>query len=155
MRFRTLAAAALGVAAVAAASTVAVANENAVAARRGYYQMVLFSFGPLSGMAKGDVAYDAAMAQKHADELKALAAFGSGRYFVPGTSNEDMPGKTRALPAIWAAGSDVGDKASAFSAAIDKLAAAASGGKDALTAAVGDLGAACGACHKAFRAKDF
>lgn len=63
-------------------------------------------------------------------------------------------GETKALPAIWTdwAGFEAASKAA--DAAYDKLAVAAgSGDMAALTAAFGDTGKACGACHEKFQRK--
>jgi cytochrome c556 len=63
-------------------------------------------------------------------------------------------GETKALPTVWSdsAGFQAASKNS--DAAFDKLSVAAgSGDMAALTAAFGDAGKACGACHEKFRAK--
>ena len=63
-------------------------------------------------------------------------------------------GETKALPTVWSdmAGFQAASKNA--DAAYDKLAVAAgSGDLAALTAAFGDTGKACGACHEKFRAK--
>ena len=63
-------------------------------------------------------------------------------------------GETKALPTVWSdwAGFQAASKAS--DAAYDKLAVAAgSGDMAALTAAFGDTGKTCGACHDKFRVK--
>ena len=63
-------------------------------------------------------------------------------------------GDTKALPTVWSdrAGFEAASKA--VDASYDKLAVAAgSGDLAALTAAFGDTGKACGACHDKFRAK--
>lgn len=147
---------------VAVGATVAVAQpvladpiDDAIKARQSYYQVVRFNAGPLFGMAKGKVAYDAKRAQTLANNLKALAAMSNGAMWVKGSDNVAKKGNTRAKPEIWAAGSDIGDKAKAFKAAINDLAGAAGGGLDGLKPKVAALGKACGGCHKPFRAKDF
>jgi cytochrome c556 len=63
-------------------------------------------------------------------------------------------GDTKALPTVWSdrAGFEAAGKNA--EAAYDKLVVAAgSGDMAALTAAFGDTGKACGACHEKFRAK--
>ncbi|MEO0809773.1 MAG: cytochrome c [Pseudomonadota bacterium] len=149
-----LCAAILGVAATYVQPAFADA-EAAITARRAYYQVVKFNSGPLFGMAKGDVDYDAAKAQMYADNLKALSSLNNGPMWIAGSDNEAMKGKTRALKAIWAEGSKIGDAAKAFNVAVDKLAADAGKGVDALRPAVAALGASCSGCHKAYRASDF
>ncbi len=75
--------------------------------------------------------------------------------FPAGTSDKDMPGKTKALPVIWtdmakfkANAKMLEEKAMALEAA------AKSGDKAKIQAAFGDMGRnACGACHGQFREK--
>jgi cytochrome c556 len=129
--------------------------EGAITARRSYYQVVKFNAGPLFGMAKGNVAYDAEKAQMFANNLKALASMKNGAMWAKGTDNVAMKGKTRALPAIWAADSKVAEKGAAWRIAIDELVKVAGKGLDGLKPAVGELGKSCGGCHKPYRADDF
>ncbi|MGI9408747.1 MAG: c-type cytochrome [Hyphomicrobiaceae bacterium] len=133
----------------------AVASENAIKARQGYMQVVLFYARPLFGMAKGKVAYDAKAAQAAADGLKAVTGLPSKNMWPKGSDNVAFKGKTRALPAIWEANSKVGDASKAFKAAAATVAAEAGKGEAAMKAAVGELGKSCGGCHKPFRAKEF
>ena len=134
----------------------ALANpEKAVKARRGYFQIVSLNAGPLFGMAKGKVAYDAKQAQMLANNLKALTTMQNGNMWPKGSDNVAMKGKTRALPAIWEAGSKIGEASGAFKSAVAELAKVAGNGVDALKPAVGALGKSCGGCHKPFRADKF
>lgn len=154
MKKAVLIAIALG--ATAAYVQPALANpEKAIKARRGVMQAISFNAGPLFGMAKGKVAYDAKMAQTLANNLAALASMNNSAMWVKGTDNAAMKGKTRALPKIWEAGSEVGKASKAYKAAVAELAKVAGGGLDGLKAAVGELGKSCGGCHKPYRAKEF
>lgn len=140
-----------------APSFAADATDKTVKARRAYYQVVLSNAGPLFGMLKGKVAYDAAKAKTFANNLKLVTQLNNGHLWPKGSGNDNpaLKGQTRALPAIWAAGSDVGKKGAAFREAAAKLASVAGDGKDALVAQMKVVGATCAACHKAYRAKDF
>ena len=129
--------------------------EDAVKARQSYYQVVKFNAGPLFAMMKGSMDYDAETAQTHANNLKTLTALKNGAMWPKGSSKTDLPGKTRALPAIWEAGSTIGEKSANFGNAVAELAEAAGKGKDAMVPKVRALGAACSACHKDNRAKEF
>jgi cytochrome c556 len=63
-------------------------------------------------------------------------------------------GETKALPTVWSDWAGFQAASKNADAAYDKLAVAAgSGDMAALTAAFGDAGKACGACHDKFRAK--
>lgn len=63
-------------------------------------------------------------------------------------------GETKALPTVWSDSAGFQAASKNAEAAFDKLSVAAgSGDMAALTAAFGDAGKACGACHDKFRAK--
>lgn len=130
-------------------------EDNAVKARRGYYQMLLWDFGPMTQVLKGEVAFDAAVAKNHAQGLAALADFNVDRLFMTGSSKDDKAGATRALPAIWTQRdrftqlqTEWQDKARALLASVDE-------GEAAFKQRVADLGQTCKACHDDFRARDF
>jgi len=127
-------------------------NEKAIKARQGEMQLRSFNAGPLFGMAKGQVDYDAALASKLAGNLKLMLDLDNGRAWAPGSHNGAYPGKTTALPKIWE-NSDIGSYGKKYKEAVINLAAAAGNGVDALKPAVGDLGKACKGCHDEFREK--
>lgn len=128
-------------------------KEAAVKARQAHMTLYSFNLGTLGAMAKDEIPYDAASATAAADTIATLAQLPQSGYWLPGTDNESME-KTRALPAIWAEGSDVGTKAGDLVKAATAMQTAAATDLDALKAAMGALGGACGACHKAFRQPD-
>ena len=117
----------------------------------------LMAIGAFLKEDKGSAADVASRARKVAANAEQIK-----RLFPAGTSLEDKPGQTRAKPGIWAKKSihnQAEDKA-AFNNAADimsvyalKLAAAAdSGDKKAIGAAMGKLGNnGCNGCHKFFR----
>tara|TARA_R110002051_G_scaffold70936_4_gene127860 strand:+ start:1479 stop:1958 length:480 start_codon:yes stop_codon:yes gene_type:complete len=127
--------------------------EAAAKARQSHMQLYSFNLATLGGMAKDEIAYDVAAAQTAADNLAALASLSQAGYWLPGSDNESIE-KTRALPAIWAEGSDIGVKGQAFVEAVMAMQVAAGTDVDALKAAMGPLGGACGACHKSYRQSD-
>lgn len=127
--------------------------EAAAKARQSHMQLYSFHLATLGGMAKDEIAYDVAVAQSAADSLAALANLSQAGYWLPGSDNENIE-KTRALPAIWVEGSDIGAKGQAFVDAVLLMQAAAGTDVDALKAAMGSLGGACGACHKSYRQSD-
>ncbi len=128
---------------------------KAIATRQGYMKLVVWEAGPLFGMAKGDVAYDAGAASTHAANLKALSQYPYTGLFLAGTSKADRPGKTVAKPDTWQDRAKFETAFDDWRAAVAALAEVAGDGQPALAAAVGDLGKACGGCHKPFRAKEF
>lgn len=127
--------------------------DRAVKARQGVMNVHVFEAGPLFAMAKGDMPYDAAAAEAHAQALNSLTGYDETRLFIEGTSNADMPGKTWALPAIWEQPEKFRDAYENLHATADKLAEEAGKSQEQLTAAVAELGKACGNCHETFRQK--
>ena len=129
------------------------ANEKAIKARQGEMQLRAFNAGPLFGMAKGQVDYDAALASKLAGNLKLLLDLDNGRAWASGSHNGAYPGKTTALPKIWDTYPEISNYGKKYKEAVTNLAAAAGNGLDALKPAVGELGKSCKGCHDEFREK--
>ncbi len=123
----------------------------AVKARKAHMQLYGFNLGTLGGMAKGEIEYNADVAQTAADNLATLTAMNQMAYWVPGTSTAELGEETRALPAIWEAGSTAGQIGAEMAEAAKQLAAVASDGQAALGPALGGVGKGCGGCHKAYR----
>ena len=137
----------------AACLTPALANEkeDAVAARQAFYKQLGGEMGPLVKILKGD--YDAAAAQQHADNLAEITKTDVTTFFIEGTSNQDMPGKTEASPKIWEDMAGFKDKFAALQTAVATLKAEAGKGKGELAAAFKGVGGSCKSCHDAFREK--
>lgn len=127
--------------------------EKAIKARQGEMQLRSFNAGPLFGMAKGQVDYDAELASKLAGNLKLLLDLDNGRAWAAGSHNEAYPGKTTALPKIWDTYPEISDYGKNYAKAVNELAAVAGKGQDALKSKIGDLGKSCKACHDDFREK--
>ena len=124
----------------------------AMKARQAHMSLFAFNLGTLGGMAQDKIPYDAAAAMTAASNLAALAAVDQAGYWVEG-SDTTVEG-SRALPAIWDdMDGFVADQADLLAAA-QGLDAAAGDGLDALKAAFGPVGGACGACHRAYRQSD-
>jgi cytochrome c556 len=88
-------------------------------------------------------------AVEHAAKLKQLEVV-----FVTLFPAGSDKGETKALPTVWSDSAGFQAASKNAEAAFDKLSVAAgSGDMAALTAAFGDAGKACGACHDKFRAK--
>jgi cytochrome c556 len=100
------------------------------------------------------------LAVKAGVDVKSFAGAGSATagwakripgLFPPGT---DKGEDTKALPEIWSDSAGFAKAAAALGTAADKLTAAAKADdKEAFGAALKDVGGACGACHKTYRAK--
>lgn len=126
--------------------------EGAIKARQGQMQLYSHYLGILGGMARGNADYDAEAAQAAADSLLAVATI-SGAAMWPQGSDMDSVDGTRAKAAIWENFPDVGAKSMAMSDGAKAMAAAAGTDLDALRAAIGGVGGACSACHKAYRGR--
>ena len=122
---------------------------KAMKARQSHMTLYSFNLGTLGGMAQDKIPYDAAAAATAAANLAALANITQVGYWVEG-SDSSVEG-SRAMPEIWANMADFEAKEQALATAATALAAVAGDGPDALKAAFGPVGGACGDCHKAFR----
>lgn len=127
-------------------------EERAVKARKAHMQLYAFNLGILGAMAKGEMDFNADIATEASGNLASLTTFGQMAYWPPGTTNADLgPEVTRALPAAWENIPDLISKGQAMAAAAAKLSENA-GTLEGLQANMGDVGKACGACHKPYRA---
>lgn len=134
----------------------AIAHEGenpAVKARTSVMQLYAFNLGTLGAMAKGEADYDADAATRAANNLVVLTQIDQSAMWPAGSDNVSDP-STRALPAIWENFPDVGAKGQAMAEAAVAMQAAAGQDVEALKAAMGQLGGACSACHKAYRAPE-
>lgn len=145
----TLIVATLGTA-VVAASHVDPAISGAMKARTAHMGLYGFNLAPLGAMAKGEIAYDAATASAAAQNLAALANMDQSAYWVAG-SDTSVEG-SRAKPEIFSDPDGYMTKIAALGTASTALAAVAGDGLDAMKAAFGPVGAACGDCHETYRA---
>jgi len=138
---------ALAAGAMVSGVTIAWAQADVIKARQDDRKQAAAAMRAIKGIidAKGPTAG----AVEQAAKLKQLqVAF--EKMFPPGSDK----GETKALPTVWSDWAGFQAASKNADAAYDKLAVAAgSGDMAALTAAFGDTGKACGACHDKFRAK--
>lgn len=140
------------VSAVLMGSTLALATdvEEAIEYRQGVFNTMKWHFGPMAGMVKGKIDFDAAEFSRRA-ELVAVLAKMPNEGFIAGS---DL-GETDAKSEIW----ESKDK---FDAGMDALAknaaaladAAKSGDMNIIKPAFGELGKTCKGCHDDFREKE-
>ncbi len=147
----------LTAAALAAMPLTAMAQDDdpikqAVKARQGYYQMLAINMGTLAGMAKGDIAYDAAAAGTAAANIEALTKYDLPGLFPEGSGADQIEG-TAAKPAIWQDPEDFRAKFQDLGTAAMGASEAVQGGADSVGPVVGKLGGACKACHDSYREK--
>jgi cytochrome c556 len=103
------------------------------------------AMGALTKMAKGEDPYDAAKAAAAATALH-NSSMQLVTWFPAGSKSG------RAKDEIWSDNAKFQDVAKAFMAETEAFAKVAGTGKDAMAAALGKLGGACGNCHTPFRA---
>ncbi len=126
---------------------------KAVEVRQGMYKLYGNYFGPLAGMARGEIDYDAETARTAAESLAAVASIDRTGFFPEGTSSEAMEGSA-ALPAIWEDMDDFTEGFDGVESATQSLAASAGDGLDALKQGVGQVGQSCKGCHDDYRMDD-
>lgn len=127
------------------------AMDKAIKSRKAQMALYSWNLGRIVAMAKGDTPYDAKAAQGAADNLVALSGMSAAGLWPKGSDAVAMPGATRAKTEIWTTYPAVAAKSAEMGAAAKALAAVAGDGLDAMKAKFGDVGKACGSCHKPFR----
>lgn len=125
----------------------------AITARQSQMRLFAFNLGTLGAMAQEKMPYDAEVAASAAANLATLTGLDTSAMW-PAGSDTDNSENTRALPAIWQNFPDVGAKLQTLSGAAQAMAGAAGTDLASLQAAMGPLGAACGGCHKTYRAPE-
>lgn len=155
MRTSTLAimSAVIGSVAVLAAADGHISDKQIAAgikARQSQMQLYSFNLGVLGAMAKEETPYEATAANAAANNLMSLVSLSQAGYWLPGSDSDSVEG-TRALPAIWAADSKVGEKGKDFFDAVTAMQAAAGTDLGALQSAMGAVGKSCGGCHESYR----
>lgn len=135
--------------AILVAATAAFAHEGVknpvVKARMGTMSTIKDATATLGNMAKGKLPFDASGAQAAKGTLIKAAA----KIPTDFEAQEDDP-KSEAKAAIWRNFNDFTQKAVALEAAAKALDVSS---VDAIRASFGDVGGACGACHKPYREK--
>jgi cytochrome c556 len=124
--------------------------ERAYEMREGHMKLYAYNLGPLGAMAKGEMEYDAALAQTHAGNIADYARVDLSSYWVEGSDSMSLE-DSRALPAIWDNLQDVAAKQDALLQAAEAAEAAAPEGLDAFRTAFAEVGKSCGACHEDYR----
>lgn len=106
-------------------------------------------FGPMGGMLKGVVPFDAKVVERNAGYLQTLAQM-PWDGFTEATKGE----KSRTLPAAFSEQAKFKQAQDQFQSAVGALVAASKTGDEAkIKGAIGDVGKTCGGCHDNFREK--
>ena len=133
-------------------AAVAADPEEVIDYRQGAMQVTKYHFGTIADMLKGKIEYDQAAVEKHADVVQVMSTLVANQ-FPEGT--DALAGETNALMEVWDEPEAFADAVAEFEeTARDLVAAADSGDKGQLAAAVKDVGASCKACHDDFQRDD-
>jgi cytochrome c556 len=123
---------------------------SSTATRQAVFKLLSFNMAPINGMARNTVEFDAALAERNALRVAALAPMIAEVFAVNDTRN--FPVTTEALPIIWDNMDDFTAKAAALEEAARTFAAVAAGGDRAATiGAIRAFGSTCGNCHREYR----
>ena len=125
--------------------------QQAVDLRQSLFRLISYSFGPVGGMLKNKVPFDAAVVQKSSARLEQLTPMIS-EMFQADTRKFTL--KTKAREGIWTNKSEFQGKNDDLVKAVQGLSVAAkSGDKKQFQQAAAAVGKSCGACHDNFRDK--
>lgn len=124
------------------------AEEAAIDYRQSTFKMVKWHMGPMAGMVKGNIDYNAAAFSEHANAMASLS------HLAPnGFSVKSLADNSRAKAAIWENKADFDKKLVDFKNAATALATAAESNDLAtIKPAFGELGKSCKSCHTDYRA---
>jgi cytochrome c556 len=127
-------------------------DKAAVETRQGLFKVISNQMGPIGGMLRNNVPFDAAVVERNSGRIATLSDI------IPELFTRDTRKftgvKTSALEGIWNSQADFKGKADALTKAAAALnAAAKTGDKAATLKAAADVGKACGSCHDNYRAK--
>ncbi|TXH62748.1 MAG: cytochrome c [Thiothrix sp.] len=126
-------------------------QEAAIEYRQSAFTMIRNHFGPMAGMVKGEIPFDAAVFKKNAEAVATLSQFP-----INGFIDRSYEGDTAAKPEIAAKMEDFRAKMETFKVEAANLAKAADGASDiaALKPQFGKVAESCKACHDMYREKD-
>jgi len=125
------------------------ATEN----RQAVFKLLGVNIGPIVGMARGEVPFDAALAERNAGRIAALAPMIPELFAAMDTREYDVT--TEALPVIWDDPEGFAEKAAELQEAAKTFAGLAASGDQATTlGGLRSLGGACGNCHDSYRVDD-
>ena len=122
--------------------------QAAIDTRQGVFKLIYHYFGPLVGMARGQVPFDAEVVESNATKISQLATM-IDDVFKADTRKFDI--ESGSLDGIWAKDSEFAAKAQNLAAKAAALAASGAGGKEAFTGAFRATGGACKGCHDDYR----
>lgn len=118
--------------------------------RQSLFKVLFYNLSTISGMARGTVEFDAAIAERNANRIAALAPMIPEMFAAHDTRAFDV--ETEALPIIWDRMDEFQEKASNLVNAANTFAATArTGDRNAIIGGIRAFGGTCGNCHETFR----
>jgi cytochrome c556 len=124
-------------------------DQTAVSFREALMTVINGTAGPLMGMQRGRVPYNAELVAKNAADLTTLAGMIPDA-FARDTSSATV--KTMALPVVWQNHDEFLMTAGKLKTQLEALDMAVKGGsQDDVKTAIMNVGAVCGQCHMKFR----
>lgn len=135
------------VAAAAALPTAFADVERTVEYRQSVYRVIAWNFGTLRAMARGEMPFDTAIAEKRSQRIAQLSLMLDDAYDEPSTGYG-----SDAKELIWEDFADFEEKLGAFQAEAAKLAQVAAGGDEgAIKAQFVEMAGTCKACHDRYK----
>jgi len=127
--------------------------KSAIETRQGLFKLISYNFGPIGGMMRNRVPFDAAVVARNSARIESLAGM-IPELYGNDTRKFHSNVKTAALDAVWTGQADFKAKADDLVKAAATLTAAAKGGDQKATLdAAAAVGKACGSCHDSYRVK--
>ena len=124
--------------------------QQAADTRQSVFKLLRYNLGTISGMARGTVEFDAAIAERNAWRIAALAPMIPEVFTAMDTRAYDV--ETEALPVIWEQFDLFQQRAQSLIDGANEFAEIAAGGdRMATLGAIRALGANCGNCHETVR----
>lgn len=126
---------------------------KATLTRQAVFKLLAFNFGPIYQMARGNQAFDHALAERNARRIASLAPMIPDLFATADTREFDVT--TKALDPIWDDPEDFAVKAMDLVERANAFADVAAAGDQAATInAFRSLGAGCGNCHDVYKQDD-
>lgn len=123
---------------------------QATETRQALFKLLRYNLNMISGMARGSVEFDAAIAERNALRIAELAPLIPELFAASDTRRFSV--STEALPIIWDRMDEFNEKANNLVNAANTFASTAkSGERNAILGGIRAFGAACGNCHETFR----
>ncbi|MCY4051532.1 MAG: cytochrome c [Gammaproteobacteria bacterium] len=127
--------------------------KKAIEARQAVMVLRSWYAGPLFGMAKGDIEYDADWANALANSLRAELDTTDRGMWPEESDYESYSDISRTLPEWWLDTEGAQEAENQYADAVTQLAESAGGGLNMLRSTIGDLGKSCKGCHDGYRAE--